>query len=82
MPEIYDKLRMFHRPLHNNGKDDSEIKIDLEGSKAIELTNGKVNIYVSNQDEVAIMQRGACNVYDVNIEGLYEFELLRKIFKV
>ena len=82
MPEIYDILRMKNRPLHNNGKEDSEICIEVDGSKAIELTNGMINIYVSNLDEVCIMQRGSCGILMCEVENLYEFEMLRKILNV
>lgn len=82
MAEIYDELRMKNRPLTNNGKENSDICIDVDGSKAIELTNGHLNLYVSNLDEVCIMQRGGCGVYQVKINNLYEFELLRRILNV
>ncbi len=82
MAEIYDELRMKNRPLTNNGKENSDICIDVDGSKAIELTNGHLNLYVSNLDEVCIMQRGSCGVYQVKISNLYEFELLRRILNV
>ena len=82
MAEIYDILRMKNRPLTNNGKENSDICIDLDGSKAIELTNGQLNLYVSNLDEVCIMQRGSCGVYQVKIGNLYEFDLLRRMLNV
>ena len=82
MAQIYDILRMKNRPLTNNGKENSDICIDVDGSKAIELTNGHLNLYVSNLDEVCIMQRGSCGVYQVNIGSMYEFDLLRRMLNV
>ena len=82
MAEIYDILRMKNRPLTNNGKENSDICIDLDGSKAIELTNGQLNLYVSNLDEICIMQRGSCGVYQVKIGSMYEFDLLRRMLNV